>query len=109
ALIAYLGNYPYSCTEQLVSIGMSGGLVIVSRPEFGEVKSRHAQPIPRALAVLQSRENEQGGFGLWASSPGTAEFPTVYAAHFLIEAKERGQKVPPEMLTAVNDWLMRFA
>jgi hypothetical protein len=108
ALIAYLGDYPYSCTEQLVSKGMAG-LIVVSRPEFGEVKSRDAQPVEAVFAVLQSRENEQGGFGLWASSPETAEFPTVYAAHFLIEAKERGQKVPPEMLASVNDWLTRFA
>ena len=39
----------------------------------------------------------------------TAEFPTVYAAHFLVEAKERGQKIPTEVLTSVNDWLTRFA
>src|SRR5262249_36261944 len=61
------------------------------------------------MAVLQSRENDEGGFGLWASSPETAEFATVYAAHFLVEAKERGRRIPPEMLSAVNDWLTRFA
>jgi alpha-2-macroglobulin len=33
----------------------------------------------------------------------------VYAAQFLIEAKERGRKIPPEMLAAVNEWLTRFA
>ena len=31
---------------------------------------------------------------MWSSSPETAEFPTVYAAHFLVEAKDRGQKIP---------------
>jgi hypothetical protein len=58
---------------------------------------------------LQSRANDSGGFGLWTSSPQTADFPTVYAAHFLIEARERGQKFPPEMLASLNDWLTRFA
>ena len=28
----------------------------------------------------------------------TAEFPTVYAAHFLVEARDRGQKIPAEVL-----------
>jgi alpha-2-macroglobulin len=59
--------------------------------------------------VLQSRENDSGGFGLWSSSPQTAEFPTVYAAHFLVEAHDRGQKFPPEMLASLNDWLTHFA
>jgi uncharacterized protein YfaS (alpha-2-macroglobulin family) len=59
--------------------------------------------------MLQSRANGQGGFGLWSSSPETAEFPTVYAAHFLIEARERGQKVPPGLVQNLNDWLNRFA
>ena len=59
--------------------------------------------------MLQSRENDSGGFGLWASSPQTAEFPTIYAAHFLLESRDRGQKVPAEMLASVNEWLTRFA
>jgi len=107
-LIAYLNEYPYSCTEQLVSIGMSV-MIVSSRPEFGVVKGRDPQPLAKTFSMLQSRENVAGGFGLWASSPDTAEFPTIYAAHFLVEAKERGQRVPAEMLAGVNDWLTQFA
>ena len=59
--------------------------------------------------MLQGRENESGGFGLWSSSPQTAEFPTVYAANFLLEARDRGQKIPPEMLARLDEWLTRFA
>ena len=85
-------------------------LIVASRPEFGAVRSqRHATRSTPTFAVLRGRANDQGGFGLWSSSPETAEFPTVYAAHFLVEAKDRGQKIPPEMLDVVNDWLTRFA
>jgi alpha-2-macroglobulin len=98
-LIAYLDEYPYPCTEQLVSKGFAA-LLLASRPEFGAVKTRDPQPIAGTLSMLQSRENDSGGFGLWSSSPQTAEFPTVYAAHFLLEARDRGQKVPPEMLAS---------
>jgi uncharacterized protein YfaS (alpha-2-macroglobulin family) len=107
-LIAYLDTYPYPCTEQLVSKGFAA-LMLASRPDFGAVKTREAQPISGTLAMLQTRENESGGFGLWTSSPQTAEFPTIYAAHFLIEARERGEKVPPEMLNSLNAWLTNFA
>jgi alpha-2-macroglobulin len=107
-LVAYLDAYPYPCTEQLVSKGFAS-LLLASRPEFGTVKTRDSQPIAGTLSVLQSRENQSGAFGLWASSPEVAEFPTVYAAHFLLEARDRGQKVPPEMQASLNDWLTRLA
>ena len=108
ALVAYLDSYPYPCTEQLVSKGFAA-LLVAAHPEFGSVKTRDPQPIAGTLAMLQSRENESGGFGLWASSPQTAEFPTIYGAHFLLEARDRGQKVPPEIVASLNDWLTTFA
>ncbi len=107
-LIAWLDDYPYSCTEQLVSKGMST-LLLASRPEFGAVRSRIASSPASTFSVLQSRQNDSGGFGLWSSSPDTAEFPSVYAAQFLLEAKDRGQKIPPAMLTSLNEWLTKFA
>lgn len=107
-LTAYLENYEYSCTEQLVSKGMSL-LILTSRPEFGTIRNKDAQPLEGAFSMLRSRANEQGGFGLWSSSPITAEFPTVYAAHFLVEAKDRGQRIPAEVLMSANQWLIRFA
>src|SRR5262249_19238881 len=87
-LVTDLENYEYSCTEQLVSMGF-GGLVLTTRPEFGVVRSRQAQPLEATYSALRGRANYQGGLGLWSSTPDTAEFATVYAAHFLIEAKER--------------------
>ncbi len=107
-LVAWLGDYPYSCTEQLVSKGVAA-LITASRPEFGTVHSREAQPLAAVFSTLQSRANDQGGYGLWASSPVTAEVPTVYAAQFLVEAQERGVRTPNGLLANTNNWLVRFA
>ena len=107
-LIAYLDNYEYSCSEQLVSKGVAG-LILTSRPEFGAIRSRDAQPLDAFYSMLRSRQNDDGGLGLWASTPVTAEFPTVYAAHALVEARERGQRIPTEVLATLNGWLTRFA
>jgi uncharacterized protein YfaS (alpha-2-macroglobulin family) len=107
-LVAYLDAYPYPCTEQLVSKGVAS-MLLASRPEFGVVRTNSPQSLAATFSMLQSRENDKGGFGLWSSSPITAEFPTIYAAHFLVEAKDRGQKVPPAMLTSVDEWLTQFA
>jgi uncharacterized protein YfaS (alpha-2-macroglobulin family) len=107
-LIAWLDAYPYPCTEQLISKGMAS-LLLASRPELGTVRTNDPRPLAGTFAMLQSRQNDKGGFGLWSSSPVTAEFPTVYAAHFLVEAKERGQRIPPAVLASVNDWLAQYA
>src|SRR5262249_39074832 len=100
ALVTWLDDYPYLCTEQLVSKAM--GSLVGPAP-------RSVAGLSQAFSVLQSRQNDSGGFGLWTSSPDTAEFPTVYATHFLIEAKDRGQKIPTEMLTNTDEWLAHFA
>jgi alpha-2-macroglobulin len=111
-LVVYLENFEYSCTEQLVSIGM-GGMLVAARPEFGTINSRTGktpqQRLDETFSTLRGRMNDEGGVGLWASSPNTAEFATVYAAHFLIEAKDHAQKIPDDVLTSINSWLMRFA
>ena len=118
-LTAYLDHYEYSCTEQLLSKGFSA-LIVISRPEFGtlspearsakgEIRARTDQRLDFTYSTLRGRMNDQGGLGLWASSPQTAEFPTVYAAHFLIEARDHGQKIPEELLSGIDTWLTRFA
>lgn len=119
-LTAYLGDYQYSCTEQLVSKGLSA-LMVIAHPEFGAIKTGAASPsgatpatsssatLAPTLAAIRSRMNDDGGLGLWSSTPETAEFPTIYAVHFLIEAREHGQSVSPDLLTGPNAWLMQFA
>jgi uncharacterized protein YfaS (alpha-2-macroglobulin family) len=107
-LVAYLSDYAYSCTEQLVSKGFAA-LVVAARPEFGVIKSREAAPLESTFSALRSRQNERKGLGLWASSPETAEFPTVYAAHLLVEAKDRGQPFPADFLAQLDGWLVGFA
>jgi alpha-2-macroglobulin len=107
-LVAWLDDYPYSCTEQLVSKGMAA-LLVASRPDFGRVRSRNGATTATVLAALQSRQNDSGGFGLWTSSPDTAEFPSVYAAQFLLESRDRNQKISPALLTSLDEWLTRFA
>lgn len=111
-LVAYLDSFPYSCTEQLTSKGLSG-LIVSQHPEIGRIKTEKGEDTARAFAslinVLRSRQNEEGGFGLWAATHETHEFATVHALLFLMEAKDRGQPVPRDMLEAGMRWLNQFA
>lgn len=107
-LITWLDDYPYLCTEQLVSKGM-GAVVLASRPEFGTVRTRVGSTPANIFSALQSRQNDSGGLGVWSSAPDTAELPSAYATQLLLEAKDRGQKIPQGLLSSLDDWLARFA
>lgn len=111
-LVAYLGSFPYSCTEQLTSKGVAG-MIVGQRPDLGQIRTEKGEDNARAFAALintlRSRQNEEGGFGLWEATHETHDFASVYAIHFLMEAKERGQPVPRDMLDAGMRYLHQFA
>lgn len=107
-LVGYLGGFSYSCTEQLVSQGIPA-LILGDRPEFGYVKLQDGKSLDALLAVLRSRQNAEGAYGLWAANQHVSAFVSVYAQHFLIEAKERGQGVPQDMIAAGNTYLQQLS
>jgi len=96
-LLAYLREYPYGCTEQVLS-QVFPALILRRRPEFGYAPEAVEASLARAVDILRSRQNEDGAFGMWAANSHVSPFQAVYAAHFLTEAKEKGYSVPPELL-----------
>jgi uncharacterized protein YfaS (alpha-2-macroglobulin family) len=112
SLMSYLDNFPHQCTEQLVSRVLPG-LVLARRPEFGSSTPQAAgRAMDEALRVLRSRQNAQGGFGLWSASVQADEFASVYAVHMMLEARELelpGVNVPPDMLRKGLDYLQQLA
>jgi hypothetical protein len=115
-LSAYLADFEHYCTEQVLSRAMPA-LVFGERPEFKRVleASEHtggateAQALDRLYDVLHTRQNEQGGFGLWTATPQADPFLTDYAMHFLLEARDRGQRVPRDLFDAGNGYLRQVA
>jgi len=107
-LVSYLENFPYSCTEQLVSMAVPG-LILAERPEFGVVKSKENRSLEDLITVLRARQNAEGAFGLWAANEHVVDYVSVYALHFLIEARERRRPVPADLLTNGNNWLKSLA
>ena len=98
-LSAYLANFSHSCTEQLVSQAMPG-MVLAKRSEFAPLAGTKpaGKSIDEAVRVLRTRQNAEGGFGLWDASVQPDEFASVYAVHWMLEARERGEAVPQDML-----------
>ncbi len=100
-LAEYLDKYPYGCTEQLVSEGVPA-MVLARRPEFGITTAEAATSFGKVIDMLRSRQNEEGAYGLWAGNAHVDPFVSVYAQHFLLDARERGFAVPPEVIA--NGW-----
>ncbi|HEV7778594.1 MAG TPA: alpha-2-macroglobulin [Luteibacter sp.] len=115
-LSAYLVDFPHYCTEQVVSSAMPS-LIFGKRPEFGKVirpamspaSTPVADPVASLLDTLHSRQNGQGGFGLWTSTPEANPFVSAYAMHYMLEARERGVAIPQDMLDAGNAYLRQLA
>jgi len=111
-LSAYLEDFPHRCTEQLVSQGIPA-LVFLSHPEYGHVqtddKSKPKDAMQGLYSVLHTRQNSEGGFGLWMSTPVSERYVSAHAMLLLVEAKERGQKLPGDMLDAGNRYLHSLA
>ncbi len=108
-LSAYLGGYPYQCSEQLLS-GAIPALVLGSHPELGKlVAAGQGDPRQNVIDMLRARQNSEGGIGLWTATPDADDFVTGYAALYLVEARERGQAVPDDLLKSLNGYLEQRA
>jgi len=103
-LLGYLSDYPYGCTEQILSKAFPA-LVLLSDPTSTVDRTKTEQSVAEAIKVLGSRQNDDGGIGLWAASTDADDFITVYAVHFLTEAAARGYKAGDSIRQAALDYL----
>lgn len=94
----YLDNYPYGCTEQVTSKAMPL-IAMNSQPWFNTDADEINKKIADTIHILSLRQMSQGSFSYW---PGLGynvdnDFASVYAMHFLTEAREQGFNVPNEL------------
>ncbi|MGQ0543421.1 MAG: alpha-2-macroglobulin family protein, partial [Blastocatellia bacterium] len=107
----YLTNYPYACSEQISSrmISIAAMRDVLSAfkakdmPTAKELEGHFA----RDIQILQSRQRNDGSFGLWKRDKERYEYPflTIHVAHALALAKSKGYKVPDEMLNKTKPYL----
>jgi uncharacterized protein YfaS (alpha-2-macroglobulin family) len=118
-ITTYLVNFQHYCSEQLISAAMPRLIVAkwpvvpvfthALQPAFSEKKLSNDEALAQFLDVLHSRQNGQGGFGVWSATPDSEPFVSAYAMHFLLEARDRGVNVPKDMLDAGNKYLHQLA
>ncbi|NOS74391.1 MAG: alpha-2-macroglobulin, partial [Methyloglobulus sp.] len=109
-LTDYLDNFTHSCTEQLISKTVPA-LVLSKYPEFtAEMTARFSEnDWLNLISVLRSRQNAEGGFGLWGATPQANEFASIYALHMLMEAQANGKAVPEDMFKKTLAYVQTLA
>ena len=97
--LGYLLRYPHGCIEQTTS-AVFPQLYLSSFVNLTkEQKEKVDKNIVAALDKFRSFQNSKGGFSYWPDGNSSAsEWGTNYAGHFMIEAKQKGYKVPTDML-----------
>lgn len=107
--LLYLVRYPFDCSEQVSSRLMSIAALkdvltafkAATLPSPAELKAGVDQDIAR-LKLLQSYN---GGWGFWNTSAETWPFLTVHVTHSLVRAREKGFKVPDDVLSRASQYL----
>jgi uncharacterized protein YfaS (alpha-2-macroglobulin family) len=104
--LRYLVQYPYGCTEQVISAAFPqlyyGDLAKqLSRDPQTENVNQH---IIEAIRKIKLRQLYNGAVMLWDN--GEAHWwTTIYAAHFLIEAKKAGFDVEDDLINTLLGYI----
>ncbi|MEP7213951.1 MAG: alpha-2-macroglobulin family protein [Acidobacteriota bacterium] len=107
----YLTNYPYECSEQIasrmISIAAMRDVLDAFKAKDMPTKAQLDSYFARDIEILQSRQREDGSFGLWKRDRERYEYPflTVHVAHALALAKAKGYKVPQDMIDKTKPFL----
>lgn len=106
----YLDAYPYGCTEQLVSKAFPL-LAMANQPWFVSDTKIISDRLQQTIQMLSQRQMSSGGFNYWPDG-GTAtsnDFASVYAMHFLTEAKAQGYSVTSDIFSSGIGFLRELA
>ena len=89
----YLEEYPYTCTEQLVSMAfpkLFDGYITNLELDREKAESNYT----RTIGILMARQKQDGGFGLWTVKSDSVPLIDLYAFQYLQEARQKGRFVP---------------
>ncbi len=100
--LQYLIRYPHGCIEQTTSSVFPQlnlpNLIALTSSEKEQIE----QNINDGINRIKKFQTPRGGLGYWIGEDGENDWGTNYAGHFMIEAKNKGYKLPNGFL---NNWI----
>ena len=107
-LLQYLIQYPYGCTEQIVSAAFPqlyyGDFADRLGVETAGAPSATSNVL-EAIRKIKMRQLYNGAVTLWDGEGTEDWWTTVYTAHFLLEAKRAGYDVDASLLETMLGYL----
>ncbi|MDR1277334.1 MAG: hypothetical protein LBK02_01130, partial [Treponema sp.] len=107
-LYFYLDAFPYGCSEQLTSAAFPFLYPRLFR-DLGVSREAAEEGVYRVIGILQARMKDDGNIGPWTSRSPADPMVTIYAAHFLTEAKNNGYYVAPGIMVKLLQALRSIA
>ncbi len=106
--LGFLLNYPYGCTEQVVSVAFpqlyySDLASLSGRSQTSSMTA--AQNVAEAIRTIRMRQVYNGGIILWENESKVSWWSTAYAAHFLLEARKAGYEVDNSLVNTLLGYL----
>jgi uncharacterized protein YfaS (alpha-2-macroglobulin family) len=107
--VLYLVNYPYECSEQrasrIIAVAALKDVLAAFKAQDMPSPQSMQDSVNYDLKVLQSLQNDDGGFALWRKDDPSFPYVSVHVAHALVRAKGKGFTVPESMLENSRDYL----
>ena len=105
----YLVKYPYECAEQRASrvLAIAALRDVLEAFEVKDMPSRAAleKSVADDIERLSQMQNWDGGYAFWDRGYPSNPYLTVYVTSALSHAKDKGFKVPPQMIDRAKPYL----
>ncbi|MCW5906958.1 MAG: alpha-2-macroglobulin family protein [Chitinophagales bacterium] len=104
-----LVQYPYGCTEQTISAAFPQLYFGDLSEQFNmdkNIKTGANYNVQEAIRKIKMRQLYSGGLTLWDSEGSESWWATVYAAHFLLEARKSGFEVDNSLTETIYSYLI---
>ena len=109
----YLVRYPYGCLEQTTSKAFPQLYFNELAKQLAPDMYKSGNPIyfaQQGMVRIQDMMRYDGGFSYWPGYNGEVNWwSSVFATHFLVEAKKKGLNVNDKVLEKALDYLVRRA
>jgi len=110
--LEHLLHYPYGCLEQTTSSAFPliyvGDIAKALDPALFDPKKGRADPavlVQAGLSRVATMQLPSGGFTLWPGGQETHLWGSVYATHFIVEARRAGHPVSDSLHRNALGWL----
>jgi uncharacterized protein YfaS (alpha-2-macroglobulin family) len=110
--LEHLLHYPYGCLEQTVSSAFPlvyiGDLARALEPELLDPKKGKGDPaamVQEGVRKIATMQLPSGGFSLWPGGREVWPWGSLYAAHFLVEARRAGHPVDNALYDGALRWV----